>query len=206
MLLLYVILGLVIVGLIVYLIIKKKKESEYYSGPNTTSASLNNGDISDTSNIADDAETVSEYIIEKSDDEFLPYKRKNLMTKNEWFFYKQLKPVADKLGFSILCKVRVADLVDIDKGLDKSKWQTAFNRINKKHVDFVLCKPENLYPELLIELDDLSHKSENVIKRDEFIQKLYDKTGYKLLRVQGGGNIEDKIREALELNNNGTSV
>lgn len=203
---LYVILSLVIVGLIVYLIVKKKKESEYYSGPNTTSASFSNSDISDTSNIADDAETVSEEIIEKSDDEFLPYKRKNLMTKNEWFFYKQLKPVADKLGFSILCKVRVADLVDIDKGLDKSKWQTAFNRINKKHVDFVLCKPENLYPELLIELDDLSHKSENVIKRDEFIQKLYDKTGYKLLRVQGGGNIEDKIREALELNNNGTSV
>lgn len=203
---LYVILSLVIVGLIVYLIIKKKKESEYYSGSNTTSASFSNSDISDTSNIADDAETVSEEIIEKSDDEFLPYKRKNLMTKNEWFFYKQLKPVADKLGFSILCKVRVADLVDIDKGLDKSKWQTAFNRINKKHVDFVLCKPENLYPELLIELDDLSHKSENVIKRDEFIQKLYDKTGYKLLRVQGGGNIEDKIREALELNNNGTSV
>lgn len=90
-------------------------------------------------------------------------------------------------------------MVDIEKGLDKSQWQTAFNRINKKHIDFVLCKPENLYPELLIELDDSTHKSDKVAKRDEFIEKLYEKTGYKLLRVQGGGNIEDKIRTALDI-------
>ena len=30
----------------------------------------------------------------KSENIFLPYVRKNLMTKNEWYFYKQLKPVA----------------------------------------------------------------------------------------------------------------
>ena len=38
-----------------------------------------------------------------------------------------------------------------------------------------------------------------IAKRDEFIEKLYEKTGYKLLRVQGGGNIEDKIRTALDI-------
>lgn len=184
----YCIIILIIIALVFCFIINKKKNNASCNNPTTPHVSLNT---------EYEINTVSDSQSEKL---FLPYKRKNLMTKNEWFFYKQLKPVADKLGYSILCKVRVADLVDIDKGLDKSQWQTAFNRINKKHVDFILCKPENLYPELLIELDDSSHKSESVAKRDEFIEKLYEKIGYKLLRTQGGGNIEDKICSALELN------
>lgn len=183
----YGILILAIIGLIVYLIISKKKTN--------TNVQVNFPITAVNDNI-DNNEDLQEV---KSEDMFLPYVRKNLMTKNEWYFYKQLKPVADKLNYSILCKVRVADLVDIEKGLDKSQWQTAFNRINKKHIDFVLCKPENLYPELLIELDDSTHKSDKVAKRDEFIEKLYEKTGYKLLRVQGGGNIEDKIRTVLDI-------
>lgn len=183
----YGILILAIIGLIVYLIISKKKTN--------TNVQVNIPTTAVNDNI-DNNEDLQEI---KSEDTFLPYVKKNLMTKNEWYFYKQLKPVADKLNYSILCKVRVADLVDIEKGLDKSQWQTAFNRINKKHIDFVLCKPENLYPELLIELDDSTHKSDKVAKRDEFIEKLYGKTGYKLLRVQGGGNIEDKIRTALDI-------
>lgn len=183
----YGILILAIIGLIVYLIINKKKTN--------TNVQVNFPTTAVNDNI-DNNEDLQEV---KSEDMFLPYVRKNLMTKNEWYFYKQLKPVADKLNYSILCKVRVADLVDIENGLDKSQWQTAFNRINKKHIDFVLCKPENLYPVLLIELDDSTHKSDKVIKRDEFIEKLYEKTGYKLLRVQGGGNIEDKIRTVLDI-------
>lgn len=186
----YGILILAIIGLIVYLIINKKKTN--------TNVQVNFPTTAVNDNI-DNNEDLQEV---KSEDMFLPYVRKNLMTKNEWYFYKQLKPVADKLNYSILCKVRVADLVDIEKGLDKSRWQTAFNRINKKHIDFVLCKPENLYPELLIELDDSTHKSDKVIKRDEFIEKLYEKTGYNLLRVQGGGNIEEKIRVALGIPDN----
>lgn len=60
-------------------------------------------------------ETQIEISVEK-----IPYIRKNLMTKNEWIFYKQLKPVADDLNLSILCKTRVADLVDIEKVLPRA--------------------------------------------------------------------------------------
>lgn len=132
----------------------------------------------------------------------IPYKRKNLLTKNEWSFYKQLKPIADKIGVSVLAKVRVADLVEMESGLSKSEWQTAFNRINKKHIDFMLCKPENLYPLLLIELDDSSHQTEKVKERDNFIEKVYEKTGYKLLRVQNATDLEKKIDEMLNSKNN----
>lgn len=125
--------------------------------------------------------------------ENLPYKKKLLLTKNEWAFYKGLKPIADELGYSVLAKIRLADLVEVDVK-DNKEFMKYFNKINKKHVDFVLAKPENLQIELLIELDDNSHNSAQK-QRDEFIEALYKQTGYKLLRVKGAGELKEKILE-----------
>ncbi len=125
----------------------------------------------------------------------LPYKKKLLLSKNEWAFYKSLKPVADELGYSVLAKIRVADLVEVNVK-DNKDFMKYFNKINKKHVDFVLAKPENLQIELLIELDDGSHDSKQK-SRDEFIDALYKQTGYKFLRVRGAGDIKEKIKGLL---------
>ena len=129
------------------------------------------------------------------DIEKLPYKKKLLLTKNEWSFYKALKPAADELGYTVLAKIRVADLVEVAVS-DRSEWQKYFNKINKKHIDFALAKPENLQIVLLIELDDNSHNDEQK-KRDEFIEALYKQTGYKLLRTKGTGNLKEAIEAAL---------
>lgn len=128
--------------------------------------------------------------------ENLPYKKKLLLTKNEWAFYKGLKPVADELGYSVLAKIRLADLIEVDVK-DNKDFMKYFNKINKKHVDFVLAKPENLQIELLIELDDNSHNAAQK-QRDEFIEALYKQTGYKLLRVKGAAELKDKIQEILK--------
>lgn len=160
---------LVLIGVIVFLVIKNKKEQ-----PVTTPVSEN--PISEEPEIT----------------EILPYKKKLLLTKNEWVFYKTLKPVADELGYSVLSKIRVADLVEVNVS-DKKDYMKYFNKINKKHIDFALAKPENLQIVLLIELDDNSH---NNSERDEFIEKLYSQTGYKLLRVRGEANLKEAIENA----------
>lgn len=61
-----------------------------------------------------------------------------LLTPAERSFYGVLiSAVGDSaLVFS---KVRVADVLKPQKGLDRSNWQRAFNRISSKHFDFVLC-------------------------------------------------------------------
>ena len=128
--------------------------------------------------------------------ENLPYKKKLLLTKNEWAFYKGLKPVADELGYSVLAKIRLADLVEVNVK-DNKDFMKYFNKINKKHVDFVLAKPENLQIELLIELDDNSHNAAQK-QRDEFIEALYKQTGDTLLRVKGAAELKDKIQEILK--------
>lgn len=131
----------------------------------------------------------------------LPYKKKLLLTKNEWIFYKSLKPVADELGYSVLAKIRLADLVEVDVKNNK-EFMKYFNKINKKHVDFALAKPENLQIILLIELDDNSHNTAQK-SRDEFIEALYRQTGYKLLRTKGEADLKLKIETYLNDTNTG---
>ncbi len=128
--------------------------------------------------------------------EILPYRKKLLLTKNEWSFYKSLKPIADELGYSVLAKIRVADLVEVTTK-DRSEWQRYFNKINKKHIDFVLAKPENLQVILLIELDDNSH-NEAQKQRDEFVDLLYKQTEYNFLHVRGTGELKEKIINAIK--------
>ena len=141
----------------------------------------------------------------KEDAEKLPYRKNFLLTKNEYWFYKNLKEIADKYGYAILAKIRFADLVEVNGEAGKSEYMKYFGKIKAKHIDFILCKKENLYPELLIELNDNSHKKEDRIKRDEFVKKIADKVGYKMIFVNGTGDLEDIVTKALEIkseNNN----
>lgn len=123
------------------------------------------------------------------------YRRKYLLTKNEFYFYKELKTIADKLNLSVLAKIRMADLVE-PKSAGKKYYQE-FAKIKAKHVDFALCKPENMYIVLLIELDDNSHSNNKSASRDAFVEKVYRETGYKLFRTKGTANLEAKIMKAL---------
>lgn len=139
------------------------------------------------------------------DIEKLPYRRKFLLTKNEYWFYKSLKEIADKYGFAVLAKIRFADLVEVSAEADKKEYMKYFGKIKSKHIDFILCKKDNLYPELLIELNDSSHNKEDRIKRDKFVKKIAEKVGYKMVFVDGTQNLEETIIKALEIkseNNN----
>ena len=147
----------------------------------------------------------SEPVNNEEDIERLPYRKKYVLTKNEYWFYKNLKEIADKYGYAILAKIRFADLVEVNDEAGKSEYMKYFGKIKAKHIDFILCKKENLYPELLIELNDNSHKKEDRIKRDEFVKKIADKVGYKMIFVNGTGDLEDIVTKALEIkseNNN----
>lgn len=104
-----------------------------------------------------------------------------LLTPSEIKFYRALKQaVGDQ--FIIFGKVRVADILIPENGLNKSHWQRAFNKISAKHFDFVLCNLEDLTVEAVIELDDKSHQKSSRIKRDNFLNQAAQSSGLKMLR------------------------
>lgn len=73
--------------------------------------------------------------------------------------------------YRIFGKVRLGDIVKPAKGLNPSKKTTASNRINQKHVDFVICSATDLALLGVVELDDQSHGREDRAKRDEFVDR-----------------------------------
>ena len=111
----------------------------------------------------------------------LPYLHKDyLLTKAERKFFDVLHAVVSK-QCHLFAMVRLADLIYIPKGTEKR--QSHFNRIQSKHVDFVLCNKTELKPILAIELDDSSHQRADRKKRDEFLNKALEQAGLPLLRI-----------------------
>ncbi len=104
-----------------------------------------------------------------------------MLTNAEKIFYRTLhKSLSSK--FLILMKVRVADVLEPEKGINKSTWQSAFNRIKAKHFDFVLCSLNNYQIIAAIELDDSSHQQEFRMKRDKFLNQACESADFPLIR------------------------
>ena len=101
----------------------------------------------------------------------LPYQKEPvLFTPAERSFLAVLEPA---LGaqFRVLGKVRLADVIKVKPGLSGSARQQAFNRIQSKHLDFVVCDPTDLSVQFVVELDDSSHQQSRRQTRDEFLNK-----------------------------------
>lgn len=100
-----------------------------------------------------------------------PYEKEHaLFTPAERSFLGVLEQAVEG-KLRIMGKVRLADIVKVKNGNNKSAWQKAFNRIQSKHVDFVACDTATLGIKFIIELDDKSHDQSKRQDRDKFIDK-----------------------------------
>lgn len=113
----------------------------------------------------------------------LPYHKKYLLTKHEYYFYKNLKQITDKYDLQILTKIRLADLVEVNKGLSRREWGMYFGKIKSKHVDFAIA--DNMKIVLIIELDDRTHQYQNRIERDMFVDDVMKVCGYYIIHTYG---------------------
>lgn len=124
-----------------------------------------------------------------------------LFTEAERSFYGVLnQSIPDEMV--VMGKVRVADILTPNKGLDRSKWQTAFNKIAYKHVDYILCDKHSLSILAAIELDDKSHRSRKAKIKDAFLNDAFESANLPLIRFQALrsyslSDIKEKIATAL---------
>ena len=112
-----------------------------------------------------------------------PYQRLDtLFSSTERSFLGVLDQVT-KHEYRVFAKVRVADVINPRKGLRKPEWQRAFNRISRKHFDFVLCNPSTLAVLCVIELNDKSHQEKSRQARDAFLQSVCEAAGVPLIML-----------------------
>lgn len=120
---------------------------------------------------------------EVENSEELPYIRKLLLSSYEYKFYKIIKPIADKYNLHILSKVRLIDFVGVKRGLAGNEAFGFISKIKQKHVDFLICNPDNLYPLAVIELDDSTHQSLKSQESDKFKNQVLSSAGIKIYRI-----------------------
>ncbi len=109
------------------------------------------------------------------------YQARPLLTKREHQEYLKLKQYADARGWLICPKVRVYDLIEPKKGT--GKYQELKNKIQSKHVDFVLVDPE-LNVIGVLELDDSTHDREDRKQRDSFVRDALEGAGITMIQTR----------------------
>jgi hypothetical protein len=82
--------------------------------------------------------------------------------------------------YTICPKVSLADLFYV---LRPNENVSAYNRINRKHVDFVMCDPTTMRPRFAIELDDRSHERADREERDAFVEQVFAAANLPLVRI-----------------------
>lgn len=127
------------------------------------------------------------------------YRLQRLLLSNaERSFYGVLLQAVGEKSI-VFAKVRVADILSPQKGLDRSTWQRAFNAISAKHFDFIICDPKDCSVKLAVELDDSSHGSAKTQKRDNFLNRACESAGLPLLRIKAAkGYSIDEIKQQIE--------
>jgi very-short-patch-repair endonuclease/predicted RNA-binding Zn-ribbon protein involved in translation (DUF1610 family) len=128
----------------------------------------------------------------------LPYeKQPSLFTPAERSFLGVLEQAIGN-EFRIMGKVRLGDIVKVKAGLNGKERQSAFNKIQSKHVDFIACDPNDLSIQFAVELDDKSHEREDRQDRDTFVDKVMEAAGIPIIHFQAKRSyVVQEVRDTL---------
>lgn len=133
---------------------------------------------------------------------FYPFEKQGALFTPEERSFLGVLDQAIGTEYRIFGKVRLADLIKVKKGMGRKSYFQAFNRISAKHIDYVMCRADDLSIELLIELDDKSHSKASQVKRDKFVDAAVGAAGVPILHIlaKRSYSVEEiafKVQEAL---------
>ena len=114
-----------------------------------------------------------------------------LCTKAEQNFLNQLTRKIPLEKYYVSSKVRLADLtMPVNR-----KNIGLFNKVAKKHVDFVICNRNDSSIVACIELDDSSHNSKSAAKRDSDKNRALTDANIALFRVKASRSYSEKLNQ-----------
>jgi len=116
------------------------------------------------------------------------FRKKEILTKAEKQFYFILQKEI-KSEYKIIPQAVLSAFIDCNEFLYR-------NKINRKTIDFLIVDNQ-LNIVCGIELDDKSHNKYKRIKRDEFVNSVFNHIDIKLLRIKMSKNYKEQLKELL---------
>ena len=114
-----------------------------------------------------------------------------LFTPAEVNFYRTLLHVVPD-EYQIFGKVRIADVLQPQKKLQGRAWHEAFGKICAKHLDYVICRRDDLAIICAVELNDRSHQLPERQERDRFVRAIFQNSKIRLIEVEAKRNYDLK--------------
>lgn len=106
--------------------------------------------------------------------------RDEFLSAAEISFYHVLRSTLSP-DVTIVIKPNLRDILFVRQ---PHKNRGSINRIDRKHVDFMLCETATMKPRLVIELDDRSHQKKDRQERDELVDGALKAAGLPILHVR----------------------
>ena len=118
-----------------------------------------------------------------------------LLSPAELSFFRVLQNVVGK-SVLICPKVRLRDILI---PTSTKNYQTALNKISRKHVDFVLCDPATTNFFCVVELDDKSHDRGDRVMRDAFVDSAFAAAGIRIVHFKASASYSvEEVRQQLK--------
>jgi hypothetical protein len=119
---------------------------------------------------------------EKAQSPEFPYNlRDKFLSPAELSFFNVLRAVVGNRAV-LLTKVALGDVFWVKKD-DPSRYRIYTNKIDRKHVDFLICDSVTMQPIIGIELDDKSHQHPDRQERDAFVDQVFKAARLPILHV-----------------------
>ena len=119
-------------------------------------------------------------------EELLPYRlREHFLTTPEVILYRALKEMAGE-RYVIYAKVALNDIFFIVRPNENVHY---FNKLFRKHVDFLLCHPQSLRPQIGVELVRPVPNS-GTRSTDQFMEDLFLTAGLPLVQIPSNDHYE----------------
>lgn len=128
--------------------------------------------------LQDDSEQTNELILQ----EFPYHLRDAFLSPAELEFYKILRRIVRNKAH-LITKVNLNDIFYV-KSSDYSKFRTYTNKIDRKHIDFLICDWNTLQPIVGVELDDSSHNRKDRQERDKFVDKVFRASNLPIIHIK----------------------
>ncbi len=120
--------------------------------------------------------------------------RDHFLTPAELKFYEALQTAVEQHA-TICTKVNLNDIFYVQHQ-DSSRFRTYTNKIDRKHLDFLLCDPLSMKPMLGIELDDRSHQRKDRKEQDTFVNEVFGAAGLPLIHIPVGKHYQIEAIQA----------
>jgi len=108
---------------------------------------------------------------------------RTVLSPAEQAFIAVLAPVLPE-GVGLLVKIRLADIFTPKRSLENARRVPAANRLNRKHVDFLLVRTADFSPLAGVELDDAAKRGNDSRAHDAFLESVFVKSGLPLIRIR----------------------